>query len=198
MEYIISFLAGSFFKMVDEIEDTENHIFEGYKDYIQTLCTAFLSIWLYNDVFVSLIHILIILPACMYVNQVDTLYWKTLLPLPFITFLFNAHSLVNIDIYEILQVSLVFITTIVCIILESYMFPEETSTLKTNTRITFLFIVIALVFLIETYIKNVRFVKFTKSLFIFGIGYISVSIVSKLFPFTQPASLIKSEPSTTV
>ena len=198
MDYIISFLAGSFFKIVDEIEDTDKHIFEGYKDYIQTLCTIFLSLWLYNDVFVSLIHILIILPVCLYVNQVDTVYWKTLLPLPFITFLFNAYSLENIDIYEIFQVSVVFITTIVYIILESYMFPEETSTLKTNTRIALVFIFIAATYLIETNIKNTRVVKFTKSLFIFGIGYLSVSIVSKTFPFTQTESLIKAETSSSV
>jgi len=189
MENIISLIAGSLFKLVDEIEDTDTKVFEGYKDYIQTLCTAFISLWLYNNAYISLIHILIILPMCLYVNQVDTLYWKTLLPLPFITFLLNAHTLANVDIYEIFQVSIAFILVISYIIIESYMFPEETSTSKTITRIGFIFLLPLVLFLITTYMKNEGFVNFSKSLLIFGIGYLSVSVISKLF-FTKEVETI--------
>ena len=181
MENIISLIAGSLFKLVDEIEDTDTKVFERYKDYIQTLCTAFISLWLYNNAYISLIHILIIIPLCLYVNQVDTLYWKTLLPLPFITFLLNSHTLVNVDIYEIFQVSIVFILTILSIIIESYMFPEETSSSKTITRIGLVLVFSLLFFLITIYMKNEGFVNFSKSLLIFGIGYLSVSVISKLF-----------------
>jgi hypothetical protein len=181
MESIISLTAGSLFKLVDEIEDTDTKLFEGYKEYIQTLCTAFISLWLYNNAYISLIHILIILPLCLYVNQVDTLYWKTLLPLPFITFLLNAHTLANVDIYEIFQVSIAFILTMLYIILESYMFPEETSTSKMITRIGLVLVFSLLLFLITTNMKNEGFVNFSKSLLLFGIGYLCLSVISKVF-----------------
>lgn len=189
IEYLIAFAAGAFCKLVDDIEDTENHILKDIKEYIQSLCTAFTSIWLYNDVLISLLHIMIILPACFYVNEVDTVYWKTLLPLPFITFLCNAHSLGNIDMYEFFQIAVVYIVTFVSIIIESYTFPEETSTIKTISRIIiFISLIIAVLFLRETN-KNVRFVKFAKSFFIYAIGYILVSILSKLFPCRQPEAI---------
>jgi hypothetical protein len=191
MESIISLTAGSLFKLVDEIEDTDTKLFEGYKEYIQTLCTAFISLWLYNNAYISLIHILIILPLCLYVNQVDTLYWKTLLPLPFITFLLNAHTLANVDIYEIFQVSIAFILTILYIILESYMFPEETSTSKMITRIGLVLVFSLLLFLITTNMKNEGFVNFSKSLLLFGIGYLCVSVISKVFFIEEVETLIK-------
>jgi len=174
MENVISALAGVFIKLVDEVYDTKIQELENSKEYIITLCTFFNSLFLYNNIDISLLHILIIIPLCAYSSQIDNVYWKTLIPIPFITFLLKIQSLEYTGIMEKL---VVFILTVLYIPTEQYLFPEETSVKKIISRVFLIAILIFLIYATDSLSSK----AFIHSLLYYGIGYMTVSVVFKTF-----------------
>jgi hypothetical protein len=175
-------------KIVDEIEDVNLLNLQNYKEYFQTLCTLFISLWMYNEPYISASWILFIIPASYSINQIDSNYWKSLIPIPFITLLLKMNTL-DIEFSDLLQKIAYIILASLFIILEDKLTPEEHSYRKILFRI--LAICISLIVIYASY--NLSSAAFIQSCSLFIIGYCFVSIISKLF-FTksQTAALDKS------
>jgi hypothetical protein len=177
MEHIISLCAGSLFKIVDEIDDTHYTSLLDYKLYIQTLCTLFISLWLYNDVYISLLLIFVI-PLCFSTKQIDTDYWRSLIPIPFLTFLFKMGTL---EYDNVIEKIITYSVMILLIVTDALFFPEEVSTVKIIARC---FVIIMLAFGIYIWQSN----DLLKGVGLFGIGYLLTSILFKtVFAQEEPA-----------
>jgi hypothetical protein len=185
---IIPLFAGIFMKIVDEIEDVNILNLKEYKEYFYTLCTLFLSLALYDDIFVSIYWIIVIIP-CYFLKQIDNLYWKTMIPLPFITFLLKINSLQYINTHDIIQQLCVVFWFVFGTAGEAILFPEENSTNKIIIRVSMIIILILenyLLYLLSSmsflqgYVTYTHSsVSFLQSISMFGIGYFIVSIISK-------------------
>jgi len=178
MESLIPIFAGGFMKLVDEMEDA--HILEEYKEYAQTLCTLFISLWFYSNVYISLLFILCVIPACYFVKQIDTVYWKTLIPIPFIIFLLKMDTLEYIDTYDIVQRALTMIIIFILIFVEAKVNPEETSLRKIVCRVFYIILGFAVIYLTS----ELSSAAFIQSFTLYVMGYYSVSVISKTL-FTQ-------------
>ena len=179
-------MAGAFIKIVDEMEDT--HILEEYKEYAKTLCTLFSTLWFYNDSYVSLIYIACVIPASLYVNQIDTVYWKTLVPMPFITFLLKMNTMEYLETTDIVQRIIFAVGMFGILVFEDKLIPEETSIRKIVSRVCFIMLALLTINLTSELPSG----AFIKTCMLYIIGYCSVSVISKTF-FTQipEASLIE-------
>ena len=174
MENVISLVAGVFVKLVDEVYDTKIEQLENSKEYIISLCTFFNSLFLYNNIDVSLLHILIIIPVCLYSGKIDNVYWKTLIPIPFITSLLKIQTFQYTGIMEKLAV---FIVAAIYIPTEQYLFPEETSVKKIISRVFLIIIHIFLIYATDSLSSK----AFIHSLLYYAIGYFTVSLIIKIF-----------------
>ena len=174
---IIAACAGGLMKVVDEIDDVNILNLQEYKEYFQTLCTVFISLWLYNDVYMSIYSILCMIPACYLIDQIDSNFWKTLIPIPFITFLLKINTLEWLGFSDLIQRILMIIVYISMIFIEHTLFPEETSIAKILSRVFFIICCIAIIY----FTSDLSSASSIKSLFIFFGSYMAVSVVSKVF-----------------
>ena len=178
MESLIPIFAGGFMKLVDEIEDT--HILKDYKEYVQTLCTLFVSLWFYTNPYISLLFMIFVIPACYLVKQIDTIYWKTLIPIPFIAFLLKMDTLEYLEVDDIFQRVLAMLIIFILIFVEAKVNPEETSLRKIVCRVSYIMLAFAVIYLTS----ELPSAPFIKAFTFYVIGYYSVSVISKLL-FTQ-------------
>jgi hypothetical protein len=190
MENTIGFIAGSLFKLVDEISDNPFPEFNTYKDYIQTLCTVFVTLWLFNDIYTSIALIIIIIPVCFYVNQIDTVYWKTLLAIPFITLLLQYNTLEYKGLHDTLGKLAVYFFLFIGILIEDKMFPEEKSTNKTISRVVALCLFIWILY----FTNDMPAKPFIHSIVIFMIGYFTTSILFQTFVLPSDNNLNIDKP----
>ena len=177
MENVVSLIAGILFKVVDEIEDTDIKIAKDYEIYIKTLFIVFITLFFYNNIINTLLFILFAIPTCFYVKQIDTLFWKSLIPIPFIILMLNGGYLKKYNFSDIFLFVLIGLTYIYCIVKESKMFPEEMSERKIIGRIYISFYFI-LSLLIIMYINSPLLNHIIPDI-LFNIGYFSTSIISK-------------------
>ena len=177
MENIVSLVAGILFKVVDEIEDTDIQIPEDYKIYIKTLCIVFVTLFFYDNILYTLIFIFFIIPVCFYVKQIDTAYWKSLIPIPFIIFVLKGLYPTKISTQTIFTSLFVCIFTLYIIVKESNEYTEETSERKIIARVCFMFFNLLSLIIIK-YINSPLLNNLIPGIIV-SIGYFSTSIISK-------------------
>ena len=174
---IIAACAGALMKIVDEIEDINMLNLQEFKEYFQTLCTVFIGLWLYNDVYMSIYAILCMIPASYIVDQIDNVYWKTLIPIPFITFLLKMNTLEWLGVGDLIQRLLIIIVYISVVFIEHKLFPEETSVAKITSRVFSIIGYLAIIY----FTSGLSSASSIQSLFIFFASYMAISVVSKVF-----------------
>lgn len=173
----IPFCAGAFMKIVDEIEDVNLLDLKEYKQYFYTLCTLFISLWLYNDIYSSIFCIVCLIPICYYVNEIDTIYWKTLIPIPFMTFLLQMNNLEWLGLTDLIQRIAFVVLWTIGIFIESKVSPEEKSTRKSIIRISLIILLLAIIYFTREFSSEV----FIKTMCLTAIGYFSSSVILKTF-----------------
>lgn len=173
----IPFCAGAFMKVVDEIEDVGILNLEEYKEYFQTLCILFITLWMYRDPYISASWISLIIPASYYINQIDSNFWKSLIPIPFITLLLTANIEQPFILSDIAQKLSYIIFACFFIILEEKFTPEESSIYKILFRLLIILGSIGIIYLTS----ELSSAEFIKSCSLFIIGYCTVSVISKVF-----------------
>ena len=173
MEYI-AFSAGVFMKIVDEIDDVNLLDLKEYKQYFYTLFTLFISLWMYNDPYISISCIFAVV-ACYYVKAIDNIYWKSLIPIPFITLLLKVYELENINMDMILPNLLYMAFIFLFCVYEANLFPEEISNYKIIFRIFIIFLIPFIIYLTDEYISGL----IIKPWLLFALGYCIISVISK-------------------
>jgi hypothetical protein len=172
MEVGLAFFAGMFFKLADEILDVKYPALLEYSEYIKTYCVFFFSFVFYKYPELA-ICFLFIIAVCYYVNQIDTTFWKSMIPLPLFTLLMtyqNLHFKGTLDLFEKMSVlTLILLFTYI----EDKSFPEETSDRKKISRI-FLILLCTATFLILPYFQNPEILYVVNSLII---SYYATSVV---------------------
>lgn len=172
-EFIVPFLTGSFLKIYDDVNDQK--LFKStpiVEEILKSAVVALNTLFLASDFQVSLLH-LIIVPTCFLVGQIDNIFWKSLIPLPFLTTAYSMKNIGGVDVSYMIQFILFSIVSVVTILLESMYFPEEFSSRKIAYRTFFILSInILLIF-----IKN----QFIRKMLIFGIGYFTVSIIFQFY-----------------
>lgn len=171
----IPFCAGAFMKIVDEIEDVNLLDLKEYKQYFYTLCTLFISLWMYSDPYISASWIALITPASYYINQIDSIFWKSLIPIPFITLLLTANIEKPFILSDIAQKIAYIVFACFFIILEEKLTPEESSIYKIIFRILIILGSICIIYLTS----ELSSAEFIKSCSLFIIGYCLISVISK-------------------
>ena len=68
---VIALLAGSSFKLADELFDTQNKYLVKYSDYIKTACIVFFTLFFFFNPEWSIFMILLLIPTCYSLHQID-------------------------------------------------------------------------------------------------------------------------------
>jgi len=173
--YAIPFCAGAFMKIVDEIEDVNLLDLKEYTQYFYTLCTLFITLWMYNDSYISASWITLIIPASYYINQIDSNFWKSLIPIPFITLFLRANIEKPFILSDLLQKISYIIFACFFIILEEKLTPEESSIYKILFRLLIILGSMGIIYLTS----DLSSAEFIKSCSLFIIGYCAISVISK-------------------
>jgi len=185
MDNIISLVAGILFKVVDEIEDTDIQIPEEYKYILKFLFTIFVFLCLYNNVLLSLILVVFMIPVCFYVKQVDTVFWKSIISIPIITLILRINLLQKYTKYDLMHLIIYYLPIqLIFALMEARMFPEETSEQKTIARIYIIFTLLIALLLAPYVLSSLhtvssKYIEFIMTGLIILIGYFSTSIISK-------------------
>ena len=167
-------IAGGFlFKTLDEIEDIDFIKSSNLKEYIRTLSIAVFSILFLDNTFLAWFFAVCVVPISYYLNQVDTPFWKSLAPLPYLAILLHIGQ--NIGGTEsLVSTFILFILCALLCIIEAGLFPEEISLMKVIAR------VIIIIFLIS-FICFCNPFPSTINIACFSIGYFLASILIKLY-----------------
>ena len=175
-------MAGFLFKTDDEIEDIDFIKSANFKEYIRTLSIAVFSILFLENTYIAWFVALCVVPISMYLKQVDTPFWKSLIPLPYLAIALNIQG-----IPSLLSLLSAFITFGACAffcVIEAVVFPEEISLVKLGTRILLIFIFLAMIYFQNT-------IPSTTSILSLCIGYCLASSIIKLY--TNSTILIPAE-----
>lgn len=185
MDNIVSLVAGILFKVVDEIEDTDIQIPEEYKYILKFLFTISVFVCLYNNVLLSLILVIFMIPVCFYVKQVDTVFWKSIISIPIITLILQINLLQIYTKYDMMHLIIYYLPIqLIFAVMEAKMFPEETSEQKTIARIYIIFTLLIALLLAPYVLSSLhtvssKYIEFIMTGLIILIGYFSTSIISK-------------------
>ena len=185
MDNIVSLIAGILFKVVDEIEDTDIQIPEEYKYILKFLFTISVFVCLYNNVLLSLILVIFMIPVCFYVKQVDTVFWKSIISIPIITLILQINLLQIYTKYDMMHLIIYYLPIqLIFAVMEAKMFPEETSERKTISRIYTVFALLIALLLAPYVLSSLhtvssKYIEFIMTGLIILIGYFSTSIISK-------------------
>lgn len=185
MDNIVSLIAGILFKVVDEIEDTDIQIPEEYKYILKFLFTISVFVCLYNNVLLSLILVIFMIPVCFYVKQVDTVFWKSIISIPIITLILQINLLQIYTKYDMMHLIIYYLPIqLIFAVMEAKMFPEETSERKTIARIYTVFALLIALLLAPYVLSSLhtvssKYIEFIMTGLIILIGYFSTSIISK-------------------
>lgn len=190
MDLAIATAAGFLFKTVDEIEDIDFIKSPSLKEYIRSLSIAVFSILFLDNTYISWFLALCIIPISYYLKQVDTPFWKSLVPLPYMALL--LHSFLGLSgiaaIPSFLTLSSNIILFVICAfaaVLEAVVFPEEVSLVKLGTRISLIFIFASIIYFLNPEPS-------ITSILCLCIGYCLSSSVIKLLVM-EPSEIIPVE-----
>ena len=154
----IALLAGFLFKLADELFDTQNKYLVKYSECIKTACIVFFTLFFFLNPEWSIFMILLLIPTCYSLNQIDNTFWISMIPIPFITLALTFQNLKYVGVTDILEkCSMVLLTCLVCAI-ENKTFPEETSQEKTMFRAMMVFLGIAMLYLVQ-FFKSPEFYR---------------------------------------
>lgn len=181
----IALLAGSFFKLADELFDTQNKYLLEYSEYIKTACIVFFTLFFFLNPEWSIFMILLLIPTCYSLNQIDNTFWISMIPIPLITLALTFQNLKYVGFTDILEkCSMVLLTCLVCAI-ENKTFPEETSQEKTMFRSIIVVIGITMLYLVQ-FFKSPEFYR--AGIYIYPIAYCGTSVIVKTFLTQEPSS----------
>jgi hypothetical protein len=174
MEYLISIAAGLLFKVDDEMEDIGFIESPLMKDCIQILSIAMFSLVFLMNTTISLFLCIFLIPICYYLNQVDTPFWKSLVPLPYLAFLLQMYTIQSFSLTAIISNIILFILFSGLCVMEAVVFPEELSLVKIGSRacLSIFFIIIILLFNPPSSITHIICLT---------LGYFLTSTVVKVF-----------------
>ena len=183
MDLAISAAAGFLFKTVDEIEDIDFIKSPSLKEYTRAISIAVFSILFLDNTYVSWFLAICIIPISYYLKQVDTPFWKSLVPLPYLALL--LHNLQIPSILTLISTAILFIICAFAAVVEAVVFPEEVSLVKLGTRISLIFIFASIIYFLNPDPS-------TTSILCLCIGYCLASSVIKLLVM-DPSEIIPTE-----
>lgn len=181
----IALLAGFLFKLTDELFDTQNKYLLEYSEYIKTGCIVFMTLFFFLNPECSLLVILAYIPICYLLNQIDTEFWFTMIPIPFITLTLTVQNLKYIGFTDLLEKIMILVLFISLKLFESKLFIEETSKEKIIFRASTVGISVVATF-ISQYFQQPSFPIVL--LYALGIGYYGTSVFVKTFLTEEPSS----------
>jgi hypothetical protein len=158
MDLAITAAAGFLFKTLDEIEDIHFIKSPSLKEYIRNLSIAVFSVLFLNNTYMAWLVALCVIPISFYLKQVDTPFWKSLVPLPYLalatllhTHGFSFSGLSGIpSILSLLSTAMSFgVYAFICV-LEAMIFPEEISLVKFGSRISLILIFASMIYFLDT------------------------------------------------
>jgi len=185
MELAISAAAGFLFKTVDEIEDIDFIKSPSLKEYTRALSIAVFSILFLDSRYISWFLALCVIPISYYLKQVDTPFWKSLVPLPYLAIAFLLHSHEVPSFLSLLSTAILFVICAFACVVEAVVFPEEISLVKLGTRIGLIFIFASIIYFLNPDPS-------TTSILCLCIGYCLASSVIKLLTM-NPSEIIPTE-----
>jgi hypothetical protein len=152
MEVALAFFAGMFFKLADEILDVKYPALLEYSEYIKTYCVFFFSFvfYIYPELAICFLFVIVI---CYYMNQIDTPFWKSMIPIPLFTLLMTYQNLHFKGTLDLLEKMSILIFLLLFLFIEDKSFPEETSERKKIFRVLVILGFTGL-FLIIPYFQN--------------------------------------------
>jgi len=174
----IGLLAGSFFKLADELFDTQNKYLLEYSEYIKTGCIVFMTLFFFLNPECSLLFILAYIPICYLLNQIDTKFWKSMIPIPLITLTLTVQHLKYLGVTDLLEKIAILLLFVSLKLFESRMFIEETSKEKIIFRASIVGLSVVAIF-ISQYFQQPSFP--IALLHVLGIGYYGTSVLVKMF-----------------
>ena len=183
MELAITALAGFLFKTVDEIEDIDFIKSPSLREYIISLSIAVFSILFLDNITLTWFIALCVIPISYYLKQVDTPFWKSLVPLPYIALLLHSHEIPSI--LSLLSSAIFFVICAFACVIEAVVFPEEFSLVKLGSRITLIFIFASIIYFLNPQPS-------TTNILCLCIGYCLASSVIKLFVM-KPEEMIPNQ-----
>jgi hypothetical protein len=187
MDLAIAAAAGFLFKTVDEIEDIDFIKSPSLKEYIRSLSIAVFSILFLDNTYISWFLALCVIPISYYLKQVDTPFWKSLVPLPYIALL--LHSFLDItaipSFLSLLSTVILFLICAFACVVEAVVFPEEVSLVKLGTRIGLIFVFASIIYFLNPQPS-------TTSILCICIGYCLSSSIIKLL-IMEPSEIIPTE-----
>jgi len=189
MDLAIASAAGFLFKTDDEIEDIDFIKSPSLKEYIRTLSIAVFSILFLDNTYVSWFLAVCVIPISYYLKQVDTPFWKSLVPLPYIAiFLLHIYASDSPGIptlLSLLSTAILFVLCAFICVVEAVVFPEEVSLVKLGTRISLIFVFASIIYFLNPDPS-------TTSILCLCIGYCLASSVIKLLVM-EPSEIIPNE-----
>lgn len=185
MDLAITTAAGFLFKTVDEIEDIDFIKSPAFKEYIRALSIAVFSILFLDNTYISWFLALCVIPISYYLKQVDTPFWKSLVPLPYLAIAFLLHSQELPSLVSLLSTAVLFAICAFACVVEAVVFPEEVSLVKLGTRISLIFVFASIIYFLNTESS-------TTSILCLCIGYCLASSIIKLLVL-EPSEIIPTE-----
>jgi hypothetical protein len=180
MDFAISAAAGFLFKTDDEIEDIDFIKSPIFKEYIRSLSIAAFSMLFLDNTALTWFIALCVIPISYVLKQVDTPFWKSLVPLPYLALALSQFA--DLSLLSLLSNFILFgICAIACIV-EATLFPEEFSLVKLGSRIVLIFIFTAIIYFLNP-------LPSTKHILCLCIGYCLASSIIKLFVM-NPSDII--------
>lgn len=194
MDLAIATAAGFLFKTDDEIEDIDFIKSPALKEYIRALSIAVFSILFLDNTYISWFLAICVIPISYYLKQVDTPFWKSLVPLPYLA-IFLLHSHVGIPsipsipgiptLLSLLSTAFLFLICAFACVVEAVVFPEEVSLVKLGTRIALIFVFASIIYFLNP-------LPSTTSILCLCIGYCLASSIIKLLVM-EPSEIIPTE-----
>lgn len=183
MELAISAVAGFLFKTVDEIEDIDFIKSSTLKEYVRALSIAVFSLLFLDSRYISWFLAVCVIPISYYLKQVDTPFWKSLVPLPYLALILHSQEVPSI--LTLLSTAVLFVICAFAAVVEAVVFPEEVSLVKLGTRISLIFIFASIIYFLNPDPS-------TTSILCLCIGYCLASSVIKLLVM-EPSEIIPNE-----
>lgn len=173
--YIIAFVSGVAWKVYDDVVDNNIYIESSLElEFIKVFMVCTGTLYLYLDIFLSVLFIALIIPINIYIKGIDNNVWKAMCILPFITLACGYDRIGTLAVHSIQRVIVIVLYGILMLIDDKF-FPEETSTKKTISRS------FATILLVVTlyYIHELNMISFMeiRPFIVWGLGYLVSNIV---------------------
>ena len=185
MELAITAAAGFLFKTDDEIEDINFIKSPSLKEYIKLLSIAVFSLLFLTNTSLNIFICACVIPISYYLKQVDSPFWKSLVPLPYLALLLSLNAIEDFSLVSILSTAFLFLICAFACVVEAVIFPEEVSLVKLGTRISLIFVFAGIIYFLKP-------LDSTTHILCLCIGYCLASSIIKLLTI-RPEDVIPKE-----